>query len=167
MTQENYQTIFELGFRSFPWSRVIHPLVFLILGLLLIQLLKIKKIFLIVGAFVASMASLFLLISLVVVVPNFVRLRRAYVSGKSAIVEGVVENFRPAPTIGPTRESFSVHGILFSYNVLDDTPCFHNAPLHGGPIRDGLDVRIHSYEGCIQRVEVLQRVGLPSSNSQP
>jgi hypothetical protein len=155
MTADNYKTIFELGFHSFPWTRVIQPIIFLTMGLLLIQLFKSKKYYFIVGVFVASMASLFLLISLVTFVPNFVKLWTAFVSGKSLVVEGVVQNFRPAPTIGPARESFSVDGILFSYNALDDMPCFHNAPFRRGPVREGLDVRIHYYEGCIQRIEVL------------
>ena len=107
------------------------------------------------GVFLVSIASLILLASLMVFIPNFAELRGAYVSGKSLLVEGVVQDFRPAPTIGPAEESFSVQGVLFSYNALDNTPCFHNAPFHGGPIREGLDVRIHYYGDCIQRVEVL------------
>jgi hypothetical protein len=155
MPADNYQTIFELGFRSFPWQRVLQPLIFLALGLLLIQFFKRKPFHLIVGVFVASMASFFFLISLVIFVPEFVRLRSAYTSGKSDIVDGVIQNFQPAPTIGPALESFSVNGVSFSYNALDDTPCFHNAPLHKGPIREELNVRIHYYDRCIQRVEVL------------
>jgi hypothetical protein len=167
VTPENYQAIFELGWRSFPWARVIQPLVFLVGGLLLIKLFKRKTTYLIVLVFVTSMASLIFLISLVVFIPDFVKLRAAYVSGKSVVVEGVVQNFRPAPTIGPAIESFSVNGVSFSYNALDDTPCFHNAPLHGGPVREGLNVRIHCYEGCIQRIEVSRKASIPSSKSQP
>jgi hypothetical protein len=154
MTAGKYETIFELRFCSFPWTRVIQPLIFLTVGLLLIPIFKTKKFYVVVGVFVASMASLFLLISLVTFVPNFVKLRTAYVSGKSLIVEGIVKDFRPAPTIGPARESFSVDGIVFAYNALDDSPCFHNAPFRRGPVREGLDVRIHYYKGCIQRIEV-------------
>ncbi len=160
MTQVNYQIMFEIGLGSFPWARVVHPLIFVVIGLLLARFLKSRQIYLVMGVSMASLASLFLLISLVIFVPNFIKLRSAYVSGKSSIVEGAVENFRPAPKIGPARESFSVHGVLFSYNALDDTPCFHNAPLNGGPILDGLDVRIHYDEGCIQRVDILQKPGL-------
>ena len=154
MTQANYQTVFEIGLPSFPWARVLHPLIFVAIGLLLVWFLKSRQIYLVMGVFMASLASLFLLISLGTFIPNFMKLRSAYVSAKSSIVEGVVENFRPAPTIGPARESFSVRGVLFSYNALDDTPCFHNAPLHRGPIRDGLNVRIHYNEECIQRVDI-------------
>jgi len=167
MTTDTYKTIFELGVRSFPWQRIIQPLVFLTLGLVLVQFFKRKRFYLVVGVFVASMASLFLLISLVIFIPSFIALRTAYVSGKSAVVEGVVQNFRPAPTIGPARESFSVGGVLFSYNALDDTSCFHDTPFHGGPIREGLDVRIHYYGSCIQRVEVLRGAAPNSSLSQP
>ena len=94
----------------------------------------------------SSLASIFFIISLAVSITQFVRLRSAYVSGRSSVVEGVVEDFQSAPALGPAWESFSVRGIIFSYNALDDTPCFHNAPIHGGPIQGGLDVRIH-YNG--------------------
>jgi len=156
MTADNYQTIFELGFRSFPWPRVVQPFIFLIIGLLFVRLFQGEKFYFIVGILVASTASIFLLISLVIVIPDFVKLRSAYMSGKGAVVTGVVQKFQPAPAIGPARESFSINEALFSYNVLDDTPCFHNSPLHSGPIHEGLNVRIHFFEGCIQRVEVLK-----------
>lgn len=160
MTQENYQTIYQLGLQSFPWASVFRLLIFIAGGLLLARLFKRKSVYVVLGLFVTSIASLILLASLVVVVPNFINLRRSYVSGKSSIVEGVVENFRPAPTIGPARESFSVRGVLFSYDALDDTPCFHNAPLHDGPLREGLVVRIHYHDECIQRIDVLQNTGM-------
>jgi hypothetical protein len=152
--QANYETVFEIGFRSFPWARLVHPFIFIVFGLLLMGLLKGRKVYLVTGAFVASSASIFFLISLLIFIPNFLKQRNSYVSGTSSVVEGVVEGFSPAPTLGPARESFSVSGVLFSYNALDDTPCFHNAPIHGGPIRGGLDVRIHYDGGCIQRVDV-------------
>ncbi len=114
-----------------------------------------------------SVASFFFLISLLAFVPNFIELRHAYVSGKSATVDGVVENFRPAPKIGSAEESFSVRGILFSYYAGDSTPCFHNAPFHGGPLREGMNIRIHYYEGCIQRIDLLQNAEPHRSNSQP
>jgi hypothetical protein len=155
MTQETYQTIFEIGFKSFPWGKVAQPLIFVAIGLLLVRFLKRKKIYLVMGVFVASMASIFVLLSLVVTIPEFIELRSAYVSGKGSTVEGVVENFRPAQTLGPASESFSVRGVSFSYNALDNKPCFHNAPIHSNPIRDGLGVRIYYDNECIQRIDIL------------
>jgi hypothetical protein len=160
MTQVNYQTVFEIGLRSFPWPGMAHPLSFVGIGLLLCLFARSKKVYLIIGVWMALLASIFFLTLLVILVPNFIKLRSAYTSGKGSIVEGVVENFRPAPITGPANEAFSVRGVLFSYNVLESTPCFHNAPLHDGPIRSGLDVRIRHYEGCIQRVDILQNPGL-------
>jgi hypothetical protein len=154
MTEANYQMVFELGLRSFPWARMLHPMPFIVIGLLLFRFCRRRQIYPVMGIIVASLASLFFLFSLVIFVPNFIKLRSAYVSGRTSVVEGVVENFRPAPALGPARESFSVRGVIFSYNVLDDTPCFHNAPLHGGPIRAGSNIRIHHNDGCIQRVDV-------------
>jgi len=154
MPQLSAHTVFEIGLRSFPWGRLLTPAAFIVGGLLLFRFCRNKQIYQVTGIIVASLASIILLISLDIFVPNFVRLRRVYTSGKTSIVEGIVENFQPAPALGPARESFSVHGIPFSYNVLDDTPCFHNAPLRGGPIRAGMNVRIHYNDGCIQRVDV-------------
>ena len=158
MTPGNYQSIFEIGLGSFPWARVAHPLIAFAIGLLLLCFSRSNKIFLVMGLFGVSFGTLLSVISLITFVPVFINDRKVYVSGKSLVVEGVVEDFRQAPALGPARESFSVRGVNFSYNVLDDTPCFHDAPLHGGPIRDGLDVRIHYTNGCIQRVDVREPV---------
>lgn len=43
MTQGNYHTAFQMGFRSFPWSAVAHPLIFVAIGLLLVRFLKDRK----------------------------------------------------------------------------------------------------------------------------
>lgn len=158
MTEVNYQTVFEIGLRSFPWARVVQPLIFVAIGLLVMRFLK-NKVYLVMGIFVVSLASVFFLLYLGAFIPNFVKVRGDYVSGRSSTVEGIVENFRPAPAIGIATESFSVHGVVFSYNALDDTPCFHNAPFHRGPIRDGLNIRIHYNEDCIQRVDIRQGAG--------
>jgi len=130
-----------------------------IIGVLLIKIkfFRNKKYFFIAGIMMTTAASIFLLVSSMVFWNEYAKLQNEYVSGKSLIVEGVVKDFRPAPTLGPTLESFSVNGVSFSYYAADNTPCFQNAPFRKGPIREGLYVRIHYYEGCIQRVEVLHK----------
>ena len=154
MTQATYQTVFELGLGSFPWARLLHPVFFIVIGLLLFRFGRSRQIYQAMGLIGASLGTIFFLIALLVFIPNFVKVRSAYVAGRSSVVEGVVENFRPAPALGAARESFSVSGVVFSYNALDDTPCFHNAPIHGGPLRAGLEIRIRYNDWCIQRVDV-------------
>jgi hypothetical protein len=164
MTQADYKTVFEIGLGSFPWASAARPLIFVVIGALLVRFVKRKRIYVVMGILGVAFGTLIFVTLLVIFVPNFVKLRSAYVSGRSSIVEGVVENFHPAPALGPATESFSVNGMSFSYNALDNTPCFHNAPIHAGPIRSGLHVRIYYNEACIQRVDIAQRGGLSLSN---
>jgi hypothetical protein len=150
----NYRTVFEIGLRSFPWGGLLHPVPAILVGLLLFRFGRSKQIYQAVGIILAALAGLFFCVGAVALVPTFVELRHASKSGNSSVVEGVVENFHPAPDLGPAKESFYVNGINFSYNALDLTPCFHNAPIRKGPIRQGLNVRIFYKDACIQRVDV-------------
>lgn len=104
----------------------------------------------------ASMASLFLLIALMTFVPEYIELQKAYHAGQFSITEGVVESFRPAPELGAASESFSVNREIFSYNVLDDSPCFHDSGRARGRLRNGIHVRIYHGDTCIQRIDLLQ-----------
>jgi hypothetical protein len=126
----HYQTVFEIGFKSFPWNAVLHPVPFILVGAFLFRFGRNKQIYRFVGIIVASLATLFFVVATVNFLPQFVALRNAYRDGDSSVVEGVVEDFRAAPALGAARESFSVRGVVFSYNALDATSCFHNAPLH-------------------------------------
>ena len=150
----HYETAFEIGLRSFPWSGLLHPAIAIVIGVPLFLFSKGKKFYGLVGLVLAIFGALLVLILAIKLVPEYVSLRRAYASGDSAIVEGVVENFQPAPILGAARESFSVGGVVFRYNALDVTPCFHDAPFRKGPIRPGLEVRVFYRDSCIQRVDI-------------
>lgn len=63
-------------------------------------------------------------------------------TGKTEVVEGVVENFHPMPVGGHDSERFSVQGTPFAYSDYEVTQAFNNTTSHGGPIRAGLPVRI-------------------------
>lgn len=82
-------------------------------------------------------------------------------TGQYTVVEGTVEHFVPMPYQGHANESFDVHGVGFSYSTYDVTSCFSHTASHGGPIYEGLQVRIaytptrDRYEpNCILRLEV-------------
>jgi hypothetical protein len=76
--------------------------------------------------------------------------------GRYSVVEGPVTDFIPMPYEGHALESFTVNGHRFSYSDNIMTAGFRNTASHGGPIREGLYVRI-SYSGnLILRLEVAQ-----------
>ena len=77
--------------------------------------------------------------------------------GNCPVVEGTVTNFIPMPYTGHSNESFTVNGRRFSYSDYDDvTPGFHKTASHGGPIHEGLYVRITYSGNMILRVELAQ-----------
>jgi hypothetical protein len=151
-----YHTIFEIGLKSFPWRGLLHPVPFVLIGMLLFKFGKSKQIYQVTGIIVAALATLFFILIAFRLTADFVDTRHAFQSGNSSIIEGIVENFHPAPALGAANESFSVDGIDFSYNALDLTTCFHNAPFRKGPIKSGLAVRIYYENGCIQRLDSRQ-----------
>jgi hypothetical protein len=152
VTSEEYLTVFELGIRSFPWSEIVGPILFGIVGLAFFRFSK-REMLRVIGGLMFAFGTL-LGVLCITEIPRFIELRRAYADGQSYVVEGLVENFQPTPYLGAQRESFSVGGVNFSYSPGDSTPCFTDAPPNKGPIRQGQFVRVHYDKGCIQRVEI-------------
>lgn len=153
VTPREYTTVFEIGFRSFPWSALINPLFFALLGFVFYGFSK-QQIRQVVGVVVFGMGLIFFLIISTRLIPDFARARSEYVNGQSSVVEGTITDFRPMPDLGPSEESFSVGGVRFSYYVGDWSPCFNNSPRRKGPARAGLNVRIYYRDTCIQRVDI-------------
>ncbi|MGB3120563.1 MAG: hypothetical protein WBE58_17200 [Verrucomicrobiales bacterium] len=71
------------------------------------------------------------------------------------VIEGTVSGFLPMPPEGGI-ESFSVGGRKFEYGeeVSSSATGFSEPASAGGPIRDGLKVRIHHAGGAIARLEI-------------
>jgi hypothetical protein len=80
--------------------------------------------------------------------------RELAASGRCRTVEGQVANFHPMPYGGHARERFDVDGVPFSYSDFEITGAFNTSAAHGGPIRDGLPVRICHLDGLILRLDV-------------
>jgi len=78
-------------------------------------------------------------------------------AGRYSVAEGPVTNFVPMPYTGHAEESFTVNGHRFSYSDYVVTQGFNNTASHGGPIREGLYVRITYYGNLILRLEVAQQ----------
>lgn len=108
------------------------------------------------GYVAVSAGILFFILKVMIAVPEFLRVRNEYAAGKTAIVEGVIHDFQPAPQSGLPIESFKIGETVFTYEAYSDSPCFHNAPIHAGPLRGGEDARINYYKDCIQRVDIMK-----------
>jgi hypothetical protein len=76
--------------------------------------------------------------------------------GHVQVTEGPVTDFVPMPYEGHALEKFTVRGHTFTYSDYILTPGFHNTASHGGPIREGLNVRVSFAGNLILRLEVAQ-----------
>ena len=78
--------------------------------------------------------------------------------GPMETVEGRVEEFKAMPYAGHDVERFRVGGEFFSYSDYVETGGFNNTSSHGGPIREGIPVRIgfvrRQNDNVIVRLEV-------------
>jgi hypothetical protein len=75
-------------------------------------------------------------------------------TGNYEVVQGQVEQFSPMPYEGHADESFVVKGKKFEYSDYSGVTGFHNTSSHGGPIRQGLQVRISYVDDTIIKLEV-------------
>ncbi|MGH9970245.1 MAG: hypothetical protein ACREBG_20950 [Pyrinomonadaceae bacterium] len=58
------------------------------------------------------------------------------------------------PFEGHADETFVVDGHRFSYSDYDETKGFNRTQSHGGPMREGLQVRITHVDGSIVKLEI-------------
>lgn len=70
------------------------------------------------------------------------------------VVEGYVVDFIPQGVDGHPIERFRVDSARFEYSRSDITSAFHRTAIEGGPIRNGIAVRIADVNGKIARLEV-------------
>jgi len=94
---------------------------------------------------------------------GYIKSREMLLSGHADYVEGVVQDFVPLPYMSRGNESFSVKGIHFSYADSLLTSGFNNTASHGGPIREGLYVRIWYSGNDILKLQLLKNVQAPST----
>ena len=156
-----YVTVYDLaqaGYRE--WYFPVFGLLFVLLGGVLIRYRAMfpttgptafRRVFPWAGL---SLAVLWTTASFAATFARYRSLRAAMVSGQAQVVEGRVAEFAPMPYEGHTLEHFTVNGQPFAYSDYVETPGFHNTSSHGGPVRDGLPVRITYVEGIILRLEI-------------
>jgi len=77
-------------------------------------------------------------------------------SGPYQTVEGPVENYLARPAREMNFEQFTVNGVRLGYGSLGMPKCFSRPAANGGPIREGLPVRIAYKGSCIVKLEILK-----------
>jgi hypothetical protein len=85
---------------------------------------------------------------------EYFSVKSALKRGQFEIVEGKVTDFDPMPWEGHKFESFVVNGHRYKYSDFVVTCGFNNTTSHGGPIREGLQLRITDVRGVIAKLEI-------------
>ena len=158
-----YQTIFDIttaGYKS--WSSPAFGLIFVGVGIALVLMRKslpgswqshprASSAF---AFFFFGFAVLWTLVSFGSTYRDYQAQVSAIEHGSAKVIEGSVSNFQPMPVTGHAMERFCVQGTCFAYSDYVITAGFNNTSSHGGPIREGLPVRV-TYVGCsIVKLEV-------------
>ena len=107
--------------------------------------------------FFLGFAALWTVTSFVVTYLDYSSLSDAENTNCAEVVEGVVTNFKPMPVSGHAMERFCVSGKCFEYSDYVISGGFNNTSSHGGPIREGLPVRVSYYGNSIIKLEVANK----------
>lgn len=80
-------------------------------------------------------------------------LRDAEARGTYRVTSGEIERLVPEGSGGHPPESFDVGGVHFTYASNDVTSAYHRTVPEGGPLRNGMSVRIFDVSGRIVRID--------------
>jgi hypothetical protein len=140
-----YKTVFDASNQSFEWWPVVIPLMVALVGVgILINYNRLPRA---LGAIKAVGAFTLIGVGLSVAIFLFVSTLSAYQTAgaimsnnKAQIVEGTVQGL--AVSSYGKAESFTVQGVQFSYSQYSASLGFHNVSTFGGPMKEGLHVKI-------------------------
>lgn len=152
-----YVTVFDISTEPFEWWWPAIGLVIFAIGIVFIKFVSrwpSQKNAKIIGWVMVVFGTIFAILVYNSVRSMWAEWRGAYDRGSYFIVEGVVQDFKPMPYEGHQDECFRVKSQQFCYSDYISQPGFHQSASHGGPIREGLPVRIAYYEGQILRLDV-------------
>jgi hypothetical protein len=158
-----YQTVFDVtsaGYKS--WTFPAFGLIFVAAGIFLFLNRKAlpgwwrtrPRASAAFASFFLGFAVLWTLISFFSTYINYRHITSAVQEGSAKLVEGPVTNFNPMPVTGHAMERFCVQQACFEYSDYVITAGFNNTSSHGGPIREGLHVRVTYVGNEIAKLEV-------------
>jgi predicted PurR-regulated permease PerM len=159
-----YEVVFDIldtGYRF--WWFPAGGLLFVLIGIILVKFRKIiapriPRIFISIFVFFwLSFACLWTVVTFAMTFSDFLTLQNAMQNNLADFVEGTVTNFSPMPYSGHVDESFEVNGHKFSFSDFAITAGFNNTKSHGGPIDEGVHVRIWYIKNKIARLEIAKK----------
>jgi len=158
-----YRTVFDAANVGFNWTPIAFGVGFVAVGSMLVAIRNIppppswrtsprfNRWF---SYFFLAFASLWTILVTYLTYSRYSEIQSAVAAGKFNVVSGAVTDFKPMPYTGHAMERFCVERVCFEYSDYVETPGFHNAASHGGPIRVGLPVRVSYVGNTIVRLEV-------------
>lgn len=157
IAHDQYRVAFDLSQKGYEWWFPAFGLIFVALGVLIVWLGRTRKwqrSRRFVGYFMTGFACLWSGVMFSTTFREYAALHSAYRRSQFSVVEGQVSNFRPMPYQGHQLECFSVQAQTFCYSDYVVMAGFNNSASHGGPIREGLPVRVSYVGSSIVRLEV-------------
>ena len=160
-----YRTVFDIlqvGYRG--WLSVLFGLAFMLMGISMFLFPRFWEKIPFRGPefmrrysphILTGFATLWTLLALVGTYSDYSYAKSQYLQGKAEVVEGTVSNFKPGTNErGSAYESFCVKDHCFTYSDYGEQTGFNTMAIHGGPIREGLSVRVTFVGNTIVKLEV-------------
>lgn len=151
LTAAGYKVLYQ--FQPEWWPSSLGLLVALIIGVLMWTKPQLRRGNITIGAIFVCLT--WSLVSFAFTWRDSREIRHLQARGLVSIVEGPVEQFHPAPYTGHEDESFCVSQVCFHYSDFIVVNGFHQTASHGGPMHDGLWVRIQYIPG-LTGLQILQ-----------
>jgi hypothetical protein len=102
---------------------------------------------------IVSSVSVILVIATVWSLANLVSLLGVEQHKTYRTIEGRVQDLRD----DAKGESFELKGVRFNYSDYDISPCFHNMATHGGPLRNGEQIRVeYAWDALFRRNGIIR-----------
>lgn len=153
----DYVTVFDISKQPFEWWWPAIGIAIFAIGIILIKFVSKRpsqKNAKIIGWVMVVLGPIFTIVVYNSQNSMWADWRSAYDRGAYSTVEGVVHDFKPMPYEGHQNECFWVKNQEFCYSDYVVQPGFRQSASHGGPIREGLPVRVAHYQGQILRLDV-------------
>ena len=169
IADDQYRVVFDLYQKGYEWWFPAFGLIFVGIGALFVWLgraLNWQRSRWFGGYFMIAFACLWSGLTFSTTFREYYSLRSAYRRSQFSVVEGRVTNFRPMPYQGHQDECFSVQSRTFCYSDYAVTAGFNNSASHGGPVREGLLVRVSYVGNAIVRLEVASNSPTTSSTTK-